>query len=344
MKKAFINPLLLLLLLAPVVAPAQRPTFSLETRPTPALKHLKNIIGEYLAEGTTLLVFEEAGALFVARNGQSPERLTEAGFREYLHNAENPGKRSEVFFEGKPGSRPVYLEWNDIRYDRKPFDGEDGKTFTITPLFRFDELQRRARRATPPAEEGEFRRTNLVELKPLDSTIHYDIRYATTNNFLRMKLYTRAHAYLQRPAAQAFVRAHRWLEQFGYGLLVHDAYRPWKVTKMFWDATPWDMKEYVANPANGSRHNRGCAVDVTLFDRKTGEPIEMVSGYDEFSERADPDYRGGTSLQRWHRALLREALEREGFIVYRSEWWHFDYGDWRRYRIEDVSFEVLEGR
>jgi D-alanyl-D-alanine dipeptidase len=152
-----------------------------------------------------------------------------------------------------------------------------------------------------------------------------------------------SRAYLQRPAAEAAARAHAWLRQFGYGLLVHDAYRPWSVTKMFWDATPDAMKEvFVANPSKGSRHNRGCALDATLYHLDTGAPADMVSGYDEFSERAFPHYPGGTSLQRWHRDLLKTALEREGFKPYEWEWWHFDYAGWERWRIGVMSFEELE--
>src|SRR5690606_20763866 len=111
--------------------------------------------------------------------------------------------------------------------------------------------------------------------------------------------------------------------------------------KMFWDATPQEMKDFVANPAQGSRHNRGAAVDLTLYDLATGQPIEMVGGYDEFSHRSYPDYPGGTALQRWHRELLRKAMEAEGFAVYDVEWWHFDYGDWRRYRIGNLTFDAI---
>jgi len=126
--------------------------------------------------------------------------------------------------------------------------------------------------------------------------------------------------------------------------LIHDAYRPWYVTKMFWEGTPDDKKIFVADPSQGSRHNRGAAVDLTLYDRKTGRPIEMVGGYDEMSERSFPDYPGGTSLQRWHREVLRRAMERQGFHVYDFEWWHFDYGDWRSYPIGNATFEQLTGR
>jgi D-alanyl-D-alanine dipeptidase len=98
---------------------------------------------------------------------------------------------------------------------------------------------------------------------------------------------------------------------------------------------------FVADPQQGSRHNRGCAVDLTLYDLKTGKAVDMVSGYDEFSDRAYPDYLGGTSVQRFHRALLRGAMEDEGFTVYEAEWWHFDYRAWRRYRIMNQRFEEL---
>ncbi len=181
----------------------------------------------------------------------------------------------------------------------------------------------------------------LVELVTLDPTIHLDIRYATRHNFLGEPLYSQPRAFLQRPAAEALVRAHRALAAQGYGLLVHDGYRPWYVTKMFWDATPPDKHEFVADPAQGSRHNRGCAVDLTLYDLKTGKAVEMPSLYDEMSERAYADYPGGTDEQRRLRALLRTAMEAQGFTVYPQEWWHFDYRDWPSYAVQNVRFEDL---
>jgi D-alanyl-D-alanine dipeptidase len=199
-----------------------------------------------------------------------------------------------------------------------------------------------ARAAAPPKENGEFRPLDLVELTKLDPTIKLEIRYATTNNFLGTIFYSEARAFMQRPAAEAVVRVNRKLRQQGYGLLVHDAYRPWYVTKVFWDATPDDKKVFVADPSKGSRHNRGCAVDLTLYDLKTKRPVEMVSTYDETTARAYPDYPGGTSLQRWHRKLLRDAMESEGFTVYEAEWWHFDYKDWRKYPIGNVTFDQIK--
>ena len=206
------------------------------------------------------------------------------------------------------------------------------------------ELLPAALAATPPAEQGSFRKADLVELIALDPTIKLDIRYATTHNFLGTPLYSQARAFLQRPAAEALVRVSRALKGEGYGLLVHDAYRPWYVTKLFWDATPPDKHRFVADPATGSRHNRGCAVDLTLYDLKTGNAVEMPSLYDEMSERAYPAYTGGSDAARAHRELLRRHMEAEGFAVYEYEWWHFDYRDWRAYPIGNQRFEELAVR
>jgi zinc D-Ala-D-Ala dipeptidase len=216
------------------------------------------------------------------------------------------------------------------------------KVFRITPQRPVEELRREALAADPPVEAGK-RAPDLVELVTLDPSIHLDVRYAGSDNFLSTPVYTQARAFLQRPAAEALVAANAELRQHGWGLLVHDAYRPWYVTKVFWEATPDDKKDFVADPAKGSKHNRGCAVDLTLYDLRTGEPAEMPSLYDEMSPRAAPDYAGGTGEQRRRRDLLRRVMEAQGFTVNSIEWWHFDYREWEQYPILDVPFEELAG-
>jgi zinc D-Ala-D-Ala dipeptidase len=215
------------------------------------------------------------------------------------------------------------------------------QVFRITPVRPVEELRREALAATQPIEHGEFLKPDLVELVTLDPTIKLDIRYATTNNFLSTPIYSQARAFMQRPAAEAVVRASAELHKLGYGLLIHDAYRPWYVTKMFWDATPADKHQFVADPSTGSRHNRGCAVDLTLYDLKTGRAVEMPSLYDEMSERAYPNYKGGTPEQTRLRELLKADMEKQGFTVYEFEWWHFDYKDFAKYPIMNVPFERL---
>src|SRR5580658_5721250 len=127
-------------------------------------------------------------------------------------------------------------------------------SFRITPLRPVEQLRADALKAQPPPEPGNFLKPDLVELVRLDPTIKLDIRYATSNNFLGVPVYTTARALLQRPAAEALVRVHRRLEKDGYGLLVHDAYRPWEITKLFWEATPDEGRIFVADPAKGSKH------------------------------------------------------------------------------------------
>ena len=195
----------------------------------------------------------------------------------------------------------------------------------------------------PPKETGTFRKPDLVELIKLDRTIKLDIRYATSNNFLGRPVYTEARAFLQRPAAESLVRANNALRKKGYGLIIHDGYRPWSVTKIFWDATPQDKKQFVADPAQGSRHNRGCAVDLSLFDLKTGKEAVMPSGYDEMTERSHINYTGGTAEATRLRDMLRVAMEAEGFAVYEPEWWHYDYKDWKEYPILNISFSEIGG-
>jgi D-alanyl-D-alanine dipeptidase len=229
-------------------------------------------------------------------------------------------------------------------YHRLPYSVPGGNVSIVKPTRSIAEIRSEALAARPPEEKGTYRNSDLVELAKLDPTIHLDIRYATANDFLGRAVYTQARAFLQRPAAEALVRALHRLQSYGYGLLIHDGYRPWYVTKIFWEATPTDGKIFVADPAQGSRHNRGCAVDLTLYDLKTDEPVEMTGLYDEMSPRSFPDYPGGTSLQRWHRDLLRWAMESEDFTVYEYEWWHFDYKDWREYAIGNIPFETLDMR
>ena len=101
--------------------------------------------------------------------------------------------------------------------------------------------------------------------------------------------------------------------------MIFDGYRPWAITKLFWEVTPPDKRKFVADPAKGSKHNRGCAVDLSIFDLKTGAPLPMPSSYDEFTERASPNYDGGTAEETGNRELLRKLMEEEGFTVNPNE-------------------------
>ena len=235
----------------------------------------------------------------------------------------------------------ISINAGQIQYRRYFYGPEKGETFRIQPLKTINELLPEALQATPPVEKGTFLEPDLVEVIRLDTTIQLDIRYATDNNFIGVPLYAEHRAFLQRPAAEALVRVNSKLRRIGYGLIIHDAYRPWYVTKMFWDATPPEMKNFVADSQKGSRHNRGCAVDVALYEVNTKEPILFGGDYDEFSERSYVSFPGGTTRERWFREILRQAMEAEGFEVYQDEWWHFDYKDWNKYPILNLTFDAI---
>lgn len=192
-----------------------------------------------------------------------------------------------------------------------------------------------------PPKIPNTREADLIELILLDPSFKLDVRYAREDNFVGKVVYPEPRVFLQRPAAEAVLRVHRKLSLMGYGLMLFDGYRPWSVTKLFWEITPEDKRMFVANPKNGSKHNRGCAVDLTIYDLKTGQPLPMPSDYDEFTERANPDYTGGSEEERRNRNLLRTLMEEEGFIVNANEWWHFDFKDWEKYDIYDIPFDEI---
>lgn len=194
----------------------------------------------------------------------------------------------------------------------------------------------------PPRESGDFEESDLVELIMLDSTFKLDIRYATNNNIVGEPVYSEARAFLQRPAALALVEVNNEFKSIGYGLVIYDGYRPWSVTKKFWDMTPEENKKFVANPKDGSMHNRGCAIDVSLYEISSGKEVDMPGEYDEMSERSYTNFKGGSDEQRKMRDLLRNKMEAHGFTVYEYEWWHFNYKDWKKYRIQNIQFSEIK--
>lgn len=310
-------------------------------KPAPASPALKRLVGEYGWNHDILYILEDRGHLdaLIEWFFQSPLTRTSDSTFVFPPGSLYDGEPVRFVSDRSGAVRGVRI--GGVWFPRRAVGPASGNQLLVTPVRPIAELRREALAATPPTEAPHPRAPDLVELVKLDSTIHLEIRYATTHNLFGAQFYSEPRAFMERPAAEALVRAHHWLESLGYGILVHDAYRPWYVTKMFWDATPEDKKIFVADPSQGSRHNRGAAADVTLYDRATGAPVEMVGTYDETSDRSYANYPGGTSLQRWHRALLRHAMEAQGFTVYSAEWWHFDYRGWSEYPILNIPFDEI---
>lgn len=313
----------------------QRVGFEFARIPDTIPTRWRGLIGEYGPDSTLRwYVLERERRLWILDHRGNYVPLGERNDTLFEAPLSTAAVSGDVFFHRDSTGRATAVRSGTQELARRNIEPAAGTTqLRITPRRPIDELRREALAATPPAETGSFRPPDLVDITTLDSTIRLDIRYATDNNFLGTALYERPRALLQRPAAEALARANEVLRPLRYTLMVFDAYRPWYVTKIFWDATPDSLRWLVANPAHGSRHNRGAAVDVTLYDLENDRPVEMPSTYDEATTRARADYPGGTSLQRYHRALLRRVLEHEGFTVNPLEWWHFDYRDWRSYPI-----------
>ncbi len=309
--------------------------------PAPAAPELQELIGEYGWDYDTLYVLEKNGHLEVLIEWFEYDPLKQVSRDVFQFPDYGLYDHELATFERDAHGTVTGVKIGWVEFKRRAGGNISGGVFHVQPLKPVDELRREALAEQPPAESGDFLKPDLVELVKLDPTIKLDIRYASTRNFLGAPMYQQARAFMQRPAAEAVARANQKLRGIGLGLLIHDAYRPWYVTKMFWDAVPDADHIFVANPAEGSRHNRGCAVDLSMFDLKTGRAVPMVSTYDEMTERAFPFYPGGTSLERWNRELLRHAMEDEGFTVYDDEWWHFDFKDWKRYSILNVRFEKI---
>lgn len=323
----------------PSLIPPIQESFDFTQPPSPPSATFASFLGEYGWDYNKLYLYERQGKLHCLIEWFSDSELEPIGGASYrfplkaMYGGETLRITNKGLYVG-----PVFF----------PRLAAPNRNFRVAMQKTLPELKRIAASSQPPAQAADLRKPELTRLLPLEADpktgIRLDIRYATANNFMGAALYSSAEAYLQKPAAEAVLAAHRWLKQFGYGLLIHDAYRPWRVTKMFWEATPSAQRNFVANPATGSRHNRGCAVDLSLYSLASGRPVEMPSGFDEFSDRAYADYPAGTQQQRWLRALLRKAMEDQGFRVNSDEWWHFDYKDWRSYPVLNLSFEDLAAR
>lgn len=184
-----------------------------------------------------------------------------------------------------------------------------------------------------------FGESPLVEIEKLNPRIRIDIRYATPDNFMKEALYPVARCFLRKEVAEKIVRVQERLEKKGLGLKIFDGYRPLSVQKKMWAKFP--LEGFIANPAKGSNHNRGAAVDLTLVDAE-GKELPMPSAYDEFSERAHRTYAKATKEEMQNRALLQEEMEREGFIGLSTEWWHFDDKDSKSWPLLDIPLTETE--
>lgn len=180
----------------------------------------------------------------------------------------------------------------------------------------------------------------LVNLKDYIPKIKLDIRYATSNNFLGEPVYNKAEAFLRLPAAKELKEVEKDLAKKGMGLKIFDGYRPYSATVKFYLKVRDTV--YVASAWTGSRHNRGCAVDLTLINLKTGKELDMPTGFDNFTDKAHSDYDNLPEKVKDNRSLLKDVMTKHGFTNYPAEWWHFDYNGWKNFPLTDLRFEQLD--
>jgi D-alanyl-D-alanine dipeptidase len=179
----------------------------------------------------------------------------------------------------------------------------------------------------------------LVEIKKWIPNIKLDIRYATKNNFAKIAVYKQAKAFARLPVVEALRNVQNELNKSGIGLKIFDGYRPYSVTVKFYELA--SDKSFVANPKDGSRHNRGCAIDLTLINLKTGKELEMPTPYDSFAPEAAANFDKLSEQVLKNRALLINTMEKNGFKVLNNEWWHFDFNGWKNFELMDIPFEDL---
>ena len=324
---------------APPTPPAAETVLVPTAAPSPCPPGWLGLLGVYGAGGGALLILERDGALegmvkggrFYVLEVLGPDR-----FR--FPNAGWLASRNVVFNRDASG-KAVALRLDEALLPRD--SASDGVVPRVKPTRPVGDLIREARAASPPAEPPAPLPSDLVEVTALDPSIRVDLRYAGEENVVGEKLLETSRAFLQRPAAEALVRVHRALAKEGYGLVVRDAYHPWWVSKLVWEATPPEVRRFLAEPPDASGYNRGTTVDVGLYRLADRRIVELPSRYGEMSVRAYTDFPGGTSEQRWHRDLLLPAMEADDFWSLRSQWWRYDLTEGRRYPILNLPFEEL---
>jgi len=176
----------------------------------------------------------------------------------------------------------------------------------------------------------------LVDIKKYIPGIVLDIRYATTNNFMHQQMYKEAKAFARLPVVKALKEIEAGLKKKGLGLKIYDAYRPYAVTVKFYDMA--HDTNFVADPRKGSRHNRGCAIDLTVIDLKTGKELDMPTGYDSFSVKASDNYPNLPKNEIANREMFKSVMQAHGFKIYRTEWWHYDFNGWSGFPLLNISF------
>ncbi|MDY6946531.1 MAG: serine hydrolase [Pseudomonadota bacterium] len=311
-------------------------------RPPELAEELAGLVGEYGWGQNIVRIYERDGEPYARVEWSQHHELERVSRDAYRFPAVGGYSHEELRFMRDERGVAMAASLSGLVLPRRDLGAETEARSRANARF-IAELVAGARKMSPPTQSGRLRKAELVEVNKVEPSTKLDVRYATADNFMGAPFYDQPRFFLQRPAADGLIRAHRKLAEQGFGIVLIDGYRPWYATRMFWDAVPPESRPFVADPSQGSRHNRGCAADISMFEIATGKTVDIPGRYDEPSSRSSPLHLGGTSVQRWRRDLLKQAMEAEGFDVYVNEWWHFDYGEWRQYPVMNADFSELGG-
>ncbi|MGL5206656.1 MAG: M15 family metallopeptidase [Acidaminococcaceae bacterium] len=310
----------------------------------------KYLLGLYAGNGEQFLVREQSGRLNIVyrylpddKDYQKSNIFPLVKERYDVYQIAETGAltntEASVKFERDKDGHGISCIIGGNRYTRVFFGPEKGNYFKIKTTKPLDDLRQEIQNAVMPVQTS----PNVAQLVNLAAItgLKFDLRYATDENCFSTPLYESSKAYLNKNAADALGRVSEKLSDYGFGIVIWDAYRPWKVSKLAYEALPKEHKSLLPLPDKGSSHNTGNAVDVSLYNLKTGEVIQMISDFDEPSPRQYGDFAGGTSLERWERDLLQQIMSTEGFTCSDMEWWHFEFDSTNSYQLMDIPFSVL---
>lgn len=323
--------------------------------PADVPKDVKYILGFYYGNGENILIRENDGNLELLYRTLREDNcfakanifpLQKEHFDSYLMNEAGPitGSEANVSFERDKDGYGITCKVGGHRYSRYFLgtgNGENALPFRLPAVNDWEKLRSDAEKAVMPAALAVGTQAQLVNLANI-SGLKLVAVYACSDNCFGAPLYKSSNMYLAAEAAAALEKVNKELNTWGYGIMVWDAYRPWAISKLAYLALPDNKKFMLEDPdVKGSVHNTGLAVDVSLYDLATGNPAEMISGFDEPSMRQYSSYVGGTEKQRYLRSLLREIMGKHGFSGIEMEWWHFEYGDCSRYAHLNLPLESL---
>lgn len=323
--------------------------------PADVPKDVKYILGFYYGNGENILIRENDGNLELLYRTLREDNcfakanifpLQKEHFDSYLMNEAGPitGSEANVSFERDKDGYGITCKVGGHRYSRYFLgagNGENALPFRLPAVNDWEKLRSDADKAVMPAALAAGAQAQLVNLANISGLKLVSV-YAGSDNCFGVPLYKSSNMYLAAEAAAALEKVNKELNTWGYGIMVCDAYRPWAISKLAYLALPDNKKFMLEDPdVKGSVHNTGLAVDVSLYDLATGNPVEMISGFDEPSMRQYSSYAGGTEKQRYLRSLLREIMGKHGFSGIEMEWWHFEYGDCSKYAHLNLSLESL---